>query len=139
MAARYRAFDHLPFGDSLQRLAQREFGGTPAADPKAYELRSPLDWARRIAFSGVPLQIWWSTRDRIVSDGQQESGRLYRDIKRLNPEAPVTQYVGRWAHTTEMKRHGYLQFALAQFGLAPTTGQLPPSGEPSKPRHGIPV
>jgi poly(3-hydroxybutyrate) depolymerase len=139
MAARYQAFDRLRFGDRLQRLARREFGGTPSADPRAYEIRSPLDWAQRIAFSHVPLQIWWSTRDTIVDDQEHESGLLYRDIKRLNPEAPVTQYVGTWAHTTEMKRHGYLQFALAQFGLAPPTRQQPPSGEPSKPPPGIPV
>lgn len=139
MAARYRAFDRLPFGDLLQRLARREIGGTPAADPRAYEIRSPLDWARRIAFSHVPLQIWWSRRDRIVDDQEHESGLLYRDIKRLNPRAPVTQYVGNWAHTTEMKRHGYLQFALAQFGLAPPTGQKPPAGQPARPPAGIPV
>jgi poly(3-hydroxybutyrate) depolymerase len=139
MAARYRAFDHLRFGDRLQRLARREFGGTPSADPRAYEIRSPLDWAQRLAFSHVPLQIWWSTRDTIVTDQEQESGLLYRAIKRLNPAAPVTQYVGTWAHTTEMKRHGYLQFALAQFGLAPPTTQTPPNGEPSKAPRGIPV
>jgi poly(3-hydroxybutyrate) depolymerase len=139
MAARYQAFDDLRFGDRLRRLARREIGGTPSANPTAYAIRSPLDWARQIAFSHVPLQIWWSTRDTIVDDQEHESGLLYRDIKRLNPEAPVTQYVGTWAHTTEMKRHGYLQFALAQFGLAPPTGQSPPSGEPGKRVHGIPV
>jgi dienelactone hydrolase len=139
MAARYRAFEDQPFGDRLQQLARREFGGTPAGDPRAYEIRSPLDWAERIAFSRVPLQIWWSTRDTIVTDQRQESGLLYRDIKRLNPEAPVTQYVGTWAHTTEMQRHGYLQFALAQFGLAPPTGQTPPSSEPAKAQHGVPI
>jgi pimeloyl-ACP methyl ester carboxylesterase len=139
MAARYRAFDHLRWGDRLQRLARREFGGTPAADPRAYEIRSPLDWARQLAFSRVPLQIWWSTRDTIVDDQEHESGLLYRDIKRLNPQAPARQYVGTWAHTTEMKRHGYLQFALAQFGLAPPTNQQPPAGEPSAPLHGIPA
>jgi poly(3-hydroxybutyrate) depolymerase len=139
MAARYRAFDHLRFGDRLRRLARREIGGTPSADPKAYEVRSPLDWARRIAFSHVPLQIWWSRRDTIVDDQEHESGLLYRDIKRLNPEAPVTQYVGNWAHTTEMKRHGYLPFALAQFGLVPPTRQKPPSGEPAKPSAGVPI
>jgi poly(3-hydroxybutyrate) depolymerase len=139
MAARYRAFDHLRFGDRLRRLARREIGGTPSADPKAYEVRSPLDWARRIAFSHVPLQIWWSRRDTIVGDQEHESGLLYRDIKRLNPKAPVTQYVGDWAHTTEMKRHGYLPFALAQFGLVPPTRQKPPNGEPSKPPAGVPV
>src|SRR6478672_10647985 len=93
MAARYRAFDQLPFGDGLQRLARFEIGGTPANDPAGYEVRSPLDWARRLAFSGVPLQIWWSPRDRVVVDQADESGRLFREIKRLNPAAPVTEFV----------------------------------------------
>jgi len=117
MAARYRAFDLLPFGDGLQRLARREIGGTPATDPVGYETRSPLDYARRIAFAGVPLQIWWSTRDRTVCDQKHESGLLYRDIKRFNPEAPVSEFVGAWAHTTEMAAHGYLPYALSRFGL----------------------
>jgi len=119
MAARYRAFDLLPFGDSLQRLAQREIGGTPATDPGGYEARSPLDYARKIALAGVPLQIWWSTRDRTVSDQKDESGLLYRDIKRFNPAAPVSQFVGKWGHTTEMTAHGDLPYALSRFGLMP--------------------
>jgi poly(3-hydroxybutyrate) depolymerase len=139
MAARYRAFERMRFGNRLQRLARREIGGTPAADPEAYEIRSPLDWAKRLADSHVRLQIWWSTRDTTVVNQAQESGLLYRDIKRLNPAAPVTQYVGTWAHTTEMQRHGYLQFALAQFGLAPPTRQTPPPNEPAKPVAGVPA
>jgi pimeloyl-ACP methyl ester carboxylesterase len=119
MAARYRAFLHLPLGLGLQRLARVEIGGTPATDPRGYALRSPLDDARKIAFSGVPLQIWWSTRDRIVTDGREESGLLYRLVKRLNPSAPVTDFVGDWAHTTEMNAHGYLPYALSRFGLMP--------------------
>ena len=129
MAARYRAFDRLPFGDGLQRLARREIGGTPATNPGGYEIRSPLDWARKIAFAGVPLQIWWSTRDRIVSDEKHESGLLYRDVKRLNPAAPVSQFVGAWAHTTEMAAHGYLPYALSRFGL------MPPRVAPFPQRH----
>jgi poly(3-hydroxybutyrate) depolymerase len=119
MAARYRAFVHEPLGAELQHRARVEIGGTPGTDPRGYAVRSPLDWARRIAFSGVPLQIWWSTRDRIVTDGQGESGLLYRVIKRLNPTAPVSEFVGIWAHTTEMKAHGYLPYALSRFGLMP--------------------
>jgi poly(3-hydroxybutyrate) depolymerase len=119
MAARYRAFDLLPFGDGLQRLARREIGGTPATDPGGYETRSPLDYARKIAFAGVPLQIWWSTRDRTVSDQKQESGLLYRDIKRINRAAPVSEFVGAWGHTTEMTSNGYLPYALSRFGLMP--------------------
>jgi poly(3-hydroxybutyrate) depolymerase len=129
MAARYRAFDRLPFGDGLQRLARREIGGTPATNRGGYEIRSPLDWARKIAFASVPLQIWWSTRDRIVCDQEDESGRLYRDVKRLNPAAPVSRFVGQWAHTTEMTAHGYLPYALSRFGL------LPLRAAPSLQRH----
>jgi poly(3-hydroxybutyrate) depolymerase len=119
MAARYRAFVDEPLGPSLQHLARIEIGGTPTNDPRGYAVRSPLDWARRIAFSGVPLQIWWSTRDRIVRNQRDESGLLYRMIKRLNPDAPVGEFVGRWAHTTEMKSHAYLPYALSRFGLLP--------------------
>jgi poly(3-hydroxybutyrate) depolymerase len=133
MAARYRAFDRLPFGDGLQRLARREIGGTPATNPVAYEIRSPLDWARKIAFAGVPLQIWWSTRDRIVGDQEHESGLLYRDVKRLNPVAPVSQFVGTWAHTTEMAAHGYLPYALSRFGLLPPRAAPPPQRHPNDP------
>jgi poly(3-hydroxybutyrate) depolymerase len=96
MAARYRAFVHLPLGAGLQRLARVEIGGTPVTDPRGYALRSPLDWVRKIAFSGVPLQIWWSTRDRIVTDQWDESGLLYRLVKRLNPREAVAEFVGDW-------------------------------------------
>lgn len=126
MAARYRAFAGQPMGHGLQELARAEIGGTPLTDPRGYAVRSPLDWARKIAFSGVPLQIWWSTRDRTVVDGQGESGLLYRTVKRLNPEAPVSEFVGRWAHTTEMKSDAYLPYSLSLFGLMPPrSGPLP--------------
>jgi poly(3-hydroxybutyrate) depolymerase len=127
MAARYRAFQFQPLGSTLQALARREIGGTPASDPRGYALRSPLDWARKLAFSGVPLQIWWSTRDRVVTDQRNESGRLYRMIKRVNPAAAVTEFVGKWAHTTEMKSHAYLPYALSRFDLLP-----PRAGPPGR-------
>ena len=119
MAARYRDFPLLRFGHRLQVLAGDEFGGTPRTDPRAYLVRSPEDWARQIAFSRVPLQIWWSTTDRIVTDQYDESGALYREIKRLNPTAQVVQFVGSWMHTAEMKATTRLPAALALFGLMP--------------------
>jgi poly(3-hydroxybutyrate) depolymerase len=133
MAARYRAFDLLPYGDGLQRLARREIGGTPATNPAGYETRSPLDSARKIAFAGVPLQIWWSTRDRTVSDQKHESGLLYGDIKRFNPGAPVSEFVGTWAHVTEMTAHGYLPYALSRFGLMPPGVAPPLQGQQDSP------
>jgi poly(3-hydroxybutyrate) depolymerase len=119
MAARYDAMTLLPFGRVLQRLARVEIGGTPATDPRGYAIRSPLDWARQIAFSGVPLQIWWSTRDDIVVDQREESGALYRKIERLNPRAPVREFVGTWPHTMEMRAVTRLPIALGLFGLVP--------------------
>jgi poly(3-hydroxybutyrate) depolymerase len=119
MAARYHAFPFLPSGRRLQRLARIEIGGTPASDPRAYALRSPLDWAKQIAFSGVPLQIWWSTRDTVVTDQAHESGLLYKEIKRLNPYAPVSEYVGTWGHVEEMRAATRLPLALGDFHLIP--------------------
>lgn len=119
LAARYYAFPQITFGRHLQQLARIEVGGTPANDPRAYAIRSPLEHARQIAFSGVPLQIWWSTRDRIVTSQRRESGLLYRVVKRLNPRAPVIQVVGTWRHTAEMRATTRLPIALGYFGLLP--------------------
>jgi poly(3-hydroxybutyrate) depolymerase len=119
MAARYFAFSQLRFGASLQERARLEIGGTPLTDPRGYRVRSPLDWAKRIAYSGVPLQIWWSRKDKIVTNQARESGALYRDIVRLNPAAPVIEVVGNWRHTAEMHTWSKLPFALRLFGLLP--------------------
>ena len=119
MAARFRAFPEIKNGRGLQQLAVEEVGGTPWRDPQAWRLRSPLDFVRSIADSGVPLQLWWSTRDRIVVNGRDQSGLLYRDIERLNPGAPVTQVVGTWRHTAEMHWNTRLPIALRALGLLP--------------------
>jgi poly(3-hydroxybutyrate) depolymerase len=119
MAARYHAFPLLRTGRLLQQYARIEIGGTPATDPRGYAIRSPLEWARAIAFSRVPLQIWWSKRDRIVVDQRHESGLLYRDIKRLNRAAPVHEFVGTWTHTVEMHAATRLPIALGRFHLVP--------------------
>lgn len=119
LAARYEAFRFLPFGIDIQRLARVEVGGTPWNDPRAWALRSPIDWARQIAHSRVPLQIWWSWNDQIVVDQNQESGRLYRTIKRIDRRAPVLQVVGYWRHSAEFKASRRLPLALALFGLLP--------------------
>ena len=63
-----------PYGLVLQEAMRSEVGGTPATAPAAYATRSPLSNARNIAFSGVPLQIWWSHKDSIVTDQKHQSG-----------------------------------------------------------------
>jgi hypothetical protein len=75
MTARYRAFAGLPGGAVLQDKARIEIGGTPVSAPRAYAARSPMTYVRRLATDGVPLFIWWSTRDRVIRDQFMESGR----------------------------------------------------------------
>jgi pimeloyl-ACP methyl ester carboxylesterase len=120
LGVRYRDFPGLQFGLGLQKLMRIEVGGIPQLDPRAYAVRSPLDYAREIAFSGVPLQIWWSRTDRVVVDQAQESGLLYRRIKKLNPLAPVVEFVGMWSHSAEFRWYARgLPKGLQLFGLLP--------------------
>ncbi|MGH3001832.1 MAG: alpha/beta hydrolase family protein [Gaiellaceae bacterium] len=139
-ALQYRSFPQLPcnrrclktegpLGRHLQQLARKEIGGTPKTRPLAYEQRSPLTYARTIAGSCVPLQLWWSVKDRIVVDQRRQTGALYRDIDRLNPDAPVTAFVGTWNHSAEMHAKRRLPAALALFGL------LPPVKDPAVGLH----
>ena len=125
MAARYRAFPLIGNGLRLQQLARIEIGGTPETNPRAYAARSPLHYTRQIAASDVPLHIWWSTRDRVVVDQNRESGRLYRAIRHANPEAPVTSYIGSWAHSREMHATARLPLALLNLKLIKLDEPLP--------------
>jgi pimeloyl-ACP methyl ester carboxylesterase len=108
-----------PIGRELQELARKEVGGTPRQAPYAWALRSPIAYGDRIAFSCVPLQLWWSAKDEIVIDQQRQSERLYNLIRRLNPTAPVSAYYGYWRHSREMRARTRLPLALANFGLLP--------------------
>jgi pimeloyl-ACP methyl ester carboxylesterase len=136
LALQYRSFPLLPcdrrcrktwaapFGEGLQTLARREVGGSPDTAPAAYAARSPIRYARALAFSCVPLQFWWSVADRTI-DQRKQSGRLFWKLRRLNRKAPLQAFVGFWIHTAEMRARSRLPLALATFGL------LPP---PSRPR-----
>jgi pimeloyl-ACP methyl ester carboxylesterase len=106
-----------PIGRKLQSLAQLELGGTPRSRPGAYAVRSPVTYARSLAASCVPLQIWWSVADKIVSNQHQQSGALFWKLKELNPRAPVQAYIGHWKHSHEMQASTRLPLALAEFGL----------------------
>jgi len=125
LALRYRDFGHVGAERGLRPLVRYEVGGTPSSDPRGYAVRSPLDAARRIAFSGVPLEIWWSVRDRIVTNQRLNSGALFRRIVELNPAAPVLGFVGSWRHTAEMWYFRRLPLALATIGLLPPSAAHP--------------
>jgi hypothetical protein len=116
-----------PYGSVLQAAMRRELGGDPLANRRAYAARSGLSQAARIAASGVPLQLWWSTQDRIVHDQEHQSEALFEELRRLDPCAPVSAYVGRWAHSTEMRASALLPIALDGFGLLPAEAKALPS------------
>ena len=117
-----------PMGEGLQALARKEFGGSPESAPAAYAARSALTYAKAIAASCVPLQIWWSTADLIVRDSNRQSGQLLALVQRLNPRAPAEGFVGRWIHTASFRSTSRLPFALARFGLMPQSfGSKPPA------------
>jgi pimeloyl-ACP methyl ester carboxylesterase len=106
-----------PLGSGLRELARHEIGGMPKKRPIAYRVRSPLTYVRAIASSCVPLQIWWSTADRVVTVHERQSARLLSKIQELNPRAPVSGYVGFWRHTAAMRARSHLPIALADLGL----------------------
>jgi len=119
MARRYRDFASLKHGRELQRLARIEIGGTPEQVPRAYAQRSPDHFARAIAESQVPLQLYWSTRDRVIRDQRLETGALAGRLNRDRPDEKVWEFRGEWAHTAEMRSTRRLPRALARFGLLP--------------------
>jgi pimeloyl-ACP methyl ester carboxylesterase len=131
LAAQYNRFPKLhcdkaclrtwngPIGRSLQSLARLEIGGGPVKRATAFAERSPITYARTIAFSCVPLELWWSTKDAIVTDGAHQSGALYTQIQKLNPQAPVAAFVGTWRHSHEMHATTRLPAVAAWLGLIP--------------------
>ena len=114
---RYRQFARSPRGRALQALARVEVGGTPATRPDAYRLRSPMSWARQIAASGVPLQLWWSDSDEIVVDQATQSGRLFEELERLGPRGRLEKRTGSWSHTATSYARLQLPGAVAWLGL----------------------
>jgi pimeloyl-ACP methyl ester carboxylesterase len=129
MRRRYYDFAGLKYGRLLQRLAREEIGGTPAQDPRAYELRSPDHYVEQIANSGVPLQLYWSPRDRVIVDQRLETRMLAIDVRRDDPDARLWDFSGDWEHTAEMQADRRLPRALARFGLLPW-GDAPPVPNP---------
>jgi pimeloyl-ACP methyl ester carboxylesterase len=106
-----------PIGPSLQTLAREEIGGGPAQRQAAFRERSPATYVRSLAFSCVPLELWWSTKDRIVLDPQAQSAALFARMVDLNPHANVEAFVGTWRHSVEMNWKTRLPAVLAWLGL----------------------
>jgi poly(3-hydroxybutyrate) depolymerase len=114
---RYFDFARSPKGTQLQALARLEVGGTPRTNTRGYVLRSPTHWAREIAQSGVPLQMWWSTADAIVVDQAHQSAHFYGELQRLGPRGRLESRVGTWGHTAESYANLQLPGAVEWLGL----------------------
>jgi poly(3-hydroxybutyrate) depolymerase len=115
------------YGLVLQAAMRDEVGGTPSTSPTQYAARSASAFARAIAASRVPLQIWWSSADEVVTDQKHQSEALFRELKRLNRCAPVSAYAGRWQHSVEMRSTELLPIALHELGLLRRGKKLPRS------------
>src|SRR5436190_1404277 len=122
MALRYRRWFVTPGEHALPAKARVEFGGTPAQLPQAYEARSPRAYVGAIARSGIPLQLWWSRRDSVITDQVAETAVFYRRLVAVAPGAPAQQIVGYWEHAHEMHPGTQLPPALACFGLVDPAG-----------------
>ena len=118
-----------PYGRVLQATLRLEVGGTPAELPKAYSARSASSQAGRIAASGVPLQVWWSSGDQIVFDQGHQSAALVRELGRLKTCGPLVEYAGTWRHSQAMWAGSLLPLALAGFGLLPRRFPDIPDGD----------
>lgn len=122
MALRYRAWFTTPGERDLPAKARIEFGGTPAQVPHEYAVRSPVHWLGALAASHVPIELWWSSRDRVITDQTRQTGAFYRRLVALAPDAPVQQITGYWQHAHEMHATTQLPAALACLGLLSPRG-----------------
>ena len=122
MAARYRVWPLTPGEQQLPALARTELGGTPRQAPQAYAARSPGSRVRAIATSEVPLQLWWSRRDGVVTDQLHQTRAFYRRLLAVAPHAPAQEVVGYWEHAHEFHPQTQLRAVLACFRLVPATG-----------------
>jgi pimeloyl-ACP methyl ester carboxylesterase len=114
---RYRDFALIRNGRRLQLLARLEVGGTPASNPQAYVLRSPIHWVEAVARSDVPLQLWWSDADEIVVGQKNQSGSFYEELRKLRPRGRVEPVTGSWSHTAETYSNLQLPAAAKWLGL----------------------
>jgi pimeloyl-ACP methyl ester carboxylesterase len=105
------------FGRDQRRLARREVGGTPATVPQLYAERTVFTYVHTIADSRVPLEIWWSRADKIIVHSRLHSGLLVKEIRQLNPHAPLVVHTGTWRHTHPLRWDRQLPAMLAGLGL----------------------
>jgi hypothetical protein len=117
LSNRYRHFPRTASGMRVRKLCRTEVGGTPRQVPNAYRIRSPITYARQIARSHVPLELWWSTNDTVIVNQATQAGGFYRKLMHDDPEAPVLAVAGSWPHSAVASASSRLPYALARLGL----------------------
>jgi hypothetical protein len=100
LALRYGQLAQVPNGlHDWQPLMRLEVGGTPSQVPLAYAARSPIAHVRAIASTGVPLEVWWSLRDRAVPTKPGTQAQAFiSELAKARPRAIVCQRMGWWVH-----------------------------------------
>ena len=100
--------------------ARAEIGGTPHNAKRAYAHRSPMAYARRIARSGVPVQLWWSqwTASSIRATSRSRSRARCATFVPALRSAP-SSVTGRFRDDAACSM---LIPALKEFNLFPTRG-----------------
>jgi poly(3-hydroxybutyrate) depolymerase len=106
-------------GRLLQAMARTEVGGTPGTTPDEYRLRSPINYVDTVARSSVPLQMWWSDADEIVTGQEHQSGRFFTELRSHDPRGRLEKVTGSWSHTAESYRRLQLPGATRWLGLLP--------------------
>jgi hypothetical protein len=123
---RWYEFPLSPLTRAEQAKATRELGGVPARVGWLYRRRSPSTFARTIAFSRVPVQLWWNPReDIVVHQETTQSGRFARLLERLG--APVTPVRHSAPHGWTF-RAGHSLDAMVDFLLERRRPGPPPAG-----------
>jgi poly(3-hydroxybutyrate) depolymerase len=131
---RYYQFARLKSGSQLQATARLEVGGTPSQYPNAYRLRSPTSYTHQIAYANVPLQLWWSTKDQVITNQASQTGRFYHQLIQSNPAAPIVSYTGTWRHTAEYSAFAVLPTALTRISLTPPKTPTHQTATPAPPQ-----
>jgi hypothetical protein len=114
---RYRDFPATAGGVGLQALCRMEVGGTPQTNAAGYVLRSPSHWVKEIARSKVPLQLWWSLGDQIVTDQVHQSAHFFEEVRKQGGR--IEAVTGFWKHSQPQRHDRELPKAVRFLGLLP--------------------
>jgi pimeloyl-ACP methyl ester carboxylesterase len=127
MLRRWYQFPHSVASRGQQAALTREVGVAPSTKRWLYVRRSPFFFARTLAFSGVPVELWWNPADPVIVDASAtQTGVFIRAVRKLNPHAPLVSHIHHhlhgWPFAPKHKLPAMVRFLLAH------RRHLPPDG-----------